>query len=486
MNGPTRRLAVALLAGFALLLLNVTYVQAIAGPRYRDDPRNERTALTRIGKERGMIVSADGTVLAESVASSDDPQRFLRRYPEGEVFAHAVGYTSLRFGDDAVEDAYADDLRSRRDFTISDLLAALLGRDLRPRSVQLTIDADLQRTAFEALNGQAGAVVALRPDTGEVLALVSAPSFDPNGFVGPDAVTERERLLEDARQPLLDRATGESYSPGSTFKVVVAAAAIEEAVAGPESRFPDPLELTLPGSTAVIRNFDRGPCGSGDTVTLREAFRKSCNTIFGQLAMDLGAELLSTQANRFGFNQEIPFQWNPLTSFFPAAGSFENDLPGLAQSGIGERDVQATPFQMALVASAVANQGIMMRPFLVKRVADADGEVLRETEAEIYDRAVAPATAELLAGMLEQVVTNGTGGRAAVSGVRVAGKTGTAQADQGAPDVWFIGFAPVDDPTIAVAVVIEDGGAVGESATGGSVAAPVAQRVLAQWLQSRP
>ncbi len=373
--------------------------------------------------------------------------------------------------------------RSKRDLTASDLISALLGRDLRPRSLQLTIDDPLQRTAWESLGDQKGAVVAIRPDTGEILAMVSKPSFDPNLFLGPEATSVRETLLEDPDEPLADRVTNRTYPPGSTFKVIDASAAIESGIAGPDTLFPDPPELELPGTVEVIRNFDGDPCGTGIEVTLEDAFRRSCNTIFGLLGLQLGADQLWSQAEAFGFNQELPLELPVLGSVFPPPSDFQDDLPALAQSAIGQRNVRATPLQMALVAAAVANDGLIMEPFLTGAKFDADGNVVTRTEPTLWQRGISPSTAAILSGLMERVVTSGTGTRATVPGVRVAGKTGTAETGIGPPHLWFIGFAPVDRPTIAVAVLVEAGGEAGENATGGSVAAPIARRVLEDWVQ---
>lgn len=482
MNGPLRRLAAALFAALTLLILNVTYLQVVAGPSYRDDPRNPRVVASRTGKERGLILSADGTVLAESVADPADPQSFARRYPQGELYAHLVGFSSLNFGDDGLEKVYADDLRSKRDLTASDLISALLGGDLRPRSLQLTVDAALQEAAWEALGDQRGAVVAIRPSTGEILAMVSKPSFDPNVFLGSEAIPAREALLADLSEPLANRVTNRTYPPGSTFKVIDAGAAIESGAAGPETRFPDPIQLELPGTVEVIRNFDGDACGTGTDVSLEDAFRRSCNTIFGLLGLQLGAEQLWAQAEAFGFNQEIPFDLPVLASVFPSPSEFRDDLPALAQSAIGQRDVRATPLQMALTAVAVANGGLIMEPYLVARRFDADGRILAETEPELWQRAVSPSTADILTLLMERVVTSGTGTRATVPNVRVAGKTGTAETGLGPPHAWFIGFAPVERPSIAIAVLVEAGGEAGENATGGSVAAPIAREVFTEWV----
>ncbi|MDH3261992.1 MAG: penicillin-binding transpeptidase domain-containing protein [Acidimicrobiia bacterium] len=484
MNQPLRRLAAALFVAFAVLILDVTYLQVIAGPRYRDDDRNPRVIASRTGKERGLILSADEQVLAESIPDPNDPQRFSRSYPEGELYAHLVGFSSLNFGDDGLELVYAGDLRSKRDLTMSDLLSALLGGDLRPKSIQLTIDHRLQQVVHSALGDQRGSVVAIRPDTGEVLAMVSNPSFDPNLFLGGEAIATRELLLADPSEPLANRSTNRTYPPGSTFKVLVTAAAIESGTAGPDTLLPDPLELELPGTIEVIRNFDRQTCGVGTEVSLQTAFRRSCNTAFGWLGLQLGAEALTVEAEAFGFNQVTPFEIPILNSFFPQPSQFSNDLPAVAQSAIGQRDVRATPFEMALVAAAIANDGIIMQPMLVSHIFDAEGKVISETEPELLQRATSPSTAAIISDLMERVVASGTGTRATVPNVRVAGKTGTAETGIGPPHVWFIGFAPVEQPTIALAVLVESGGEAGENATGGSVAAPIAQEILAYWVQN--
>jgi peptidoglycan glycosyltransferase len=482
MNGPIRNVAITLFVAFAVLLIDVTYIQAIAGPTYRDDPRNPRVLIGIAGKERGLIVGADGVPLAESEPLEEDRRSFARVYPEESLFAHSVGFTSKLFGDWGLESSYATELRSKRDLTISDLIDAMLGRDLQAQSLELSLHSGLQRVGAEALGNQSGAVVAINPSTGAILAFISSPSFDPNAITGAGAAPTWDTLSARPDEPLKDRASRESYPPGSTFKVITAAAAIEAGVAGPDTNFANPPELELPGSTAVIRNFAGTLCGNGAEVSLREAFRRSCNTVFGQLAMDLGASVLEQQAEAFGFNREIPFEWETLAGAFPDATTFGSDLAALAQTGLGQRDVQATPLLMAMVAAAIANGGEQMEPYMVARIYDAAGNVVEETIPSVWATPISPATADVVAGMMEQVVASGTGTRAAVSGVRVAGKTGTAETEVGPPHAWFIGFAPVENPTIALAIVVEDGGDAGENATGGSVAAPIAQLLFEYWL----
>jgi peptidoglycan glycosyltransferase len=458
-----------------------TWVQVVAADTYRLDPRNARFNLTQTGKERGLIVSADGVVLARSDPDPATTGSFIRSYPEGAAFANVVGYSSLLFGEQGIERAYSSDLRSRRDFTISDLLSVILGRDLRPQNLQLNIDASLQRLAYQALAGQAGAVVALDPLTGAVRALVTSPSYDPSLLLGTDAANQYQVLLEDPARPLSDRATRELYPPGSTFKTVVAAAAIDSGTATQETTFADPAEFPLPGSTAVIQNAGGGPCNNGTSTTLLQAFVRSCNTTFARIAIEVGAEPIGEIAQQIGFNREIPFPWPVAESAF-ATSVLANDDAALGQSGIGERDVRTTPLQMAMVAAAVANQGTVMVPNLVARIFDSDGNEVETVEPTVLDTAFTPDTAFVMSQMMERVVTEGTGRQAAVPGVRVAGKTGTSTGVEGRPHAWFIGFAPVDAPTIAVAVFVEAGGNIGENASGGSVAAPIASQLISGWL----
>jgi len=482
-NGPIRRLALGLLAGFGVLLVLVSWFQVVRADALKNDPRNPRPALTERGKERGLIATIDGTVVARSVETPTG-RSFVRIYPEGEAFAHSVGYSSFLVGDTGLEAAFASDLRSRRDLTISDLISAILGRDLRPKSIEITIDARLQRAAREALGDQQGAVVALDPATGAILAAVSTPSFDPNPLVGAGAAAAWDSLLNDPGRPLFDRATRELFAPGSTFKTVVMATALDTGIADPETEFPDVREFELPGSTATISNFGGGLCQEGATVTLLTAFVRSCNTVFADLTLRLGAEEIALTAEALGFNRDIGFVWDIPEAVWPT-GALVEDPAALAQSGIGERDVRATPLHMAMVVAAVANNGVATIPYLVQRVFDADGRTIESTEPSELGRAMASQTASVLAQMMERVVTEGTGRLAAVPGVRVAGKTGTATGRGSFSNVWFIGFAPVEKPTIALAVFIEGSPLSGESATGGSLAAPIAAEIIEAWLEIR-
>ncbi|VAW08953.1 Cell division protein FtsI [Peptidoglycan synthetase] [hydrothermal vent metagenome] len=483
MNPPIRRLALLMFISFALLVAAATYQQLIAGPDYRDDPRNLRVAAARLGRERGTIITRDGAVVAESIQDPNDPTVFRRSYPYGKLYAHVVGYDSLLFGTTGLEASRSEDLTSERDATISGVLSALFGDDLRPKGLRLTIDNNLQQIAAAALGEQRGAVIAIDPATGAILALVSTPSFDPNTLIGPGAASAGQALDDDAATPLLNRATSQSYPPGSVFKIITLAAALQNGVANPATIFDDPSALDLPGSTAVIRNFSRNRCTAGESVNLEDAFIRSCNTIFAQLGIDVGPDALIGQAEDFGFNQDVPFELQTLASAIPPANTFEFNDAALAQTAIGQRDVQATPLQMLMAVAAIANGGEIMVPYVVEEVFTAEADVVSRTEPRVWLEAVGRPTADTVAALMERVVTSGTGRRAAVPNIRIAGKTGTAEVPESSPHAWFLGFGPVapnpGENQIAIVVLVESGGDIGESATGGALAAPIAQQVLA-------
>jgi peptidoglycan glycosyltransferase len=487
MNAPVRRIVWALLAGFLALVLATTWIQVVAGPGYRDDPRNPRLSAWRVGRERGAIITDDAVVAGRSDPSSVDSQTFTRVYPTADRYAHTAGYVSVLFGSRGLERTREQDLVSHRDSTISGVLNAVLGGDPRPRGLRLTFDDELQQAAVDALDGSRGSIIALDPATGAVLASVSTPGFDPNSLVGSDAGPAGKSLEEDPDLPLLHRTIATTYPPGSTFKIVTTAAALETGIAGPSTEFPDPEALELPGTSATIHNYDDGVCADGRSITLAEAFIRSCNTTFGALGMQVGGDALAATAEAFGFNQEIPYDLPVLASTMPEADDFADDPAATAQNALGQRDVRATPIQMALVAAAVANDGNIMIPFVVGDVFTHDGKIESTAEPTLWRRAISPATAAVLSDLMEQAVLSGTGHNAAVPGVRVAGKTGTAEVTGSAPHVWFVGFAPVDpepgERQIALAIVLEDGGPAGETASGGSVAAPIAARMFETYLK---
>ena len=456
MNRPIRRVALFLMMGMVVLVAGATWHQFVAADRYRDHPDNRRTALLQVGKERGMISTVGGRVLAFSEQDPESFRSYNRRYPAGDAFVSVVG-TEVSSG--GLEEIYADELRSRRDLSVSDLMAAMFGEDLRPRGLQITLDADLQQRAYEILARRRGAVAAIRPDTGEVLALVSSPGI-----------------------PVTERAASALYPLGSAFKIVTAAATLDTETADVESLFEDRPVWQVPGASLVVVNPGSVPCGDSSQVSLLTSFVLSCNLAFAELALEMGSEVMDAYAAAFGFGTETGF---PLQTPAPSFGGERSSDPGLLASAGTGRLALSSPLHMASVAAVVANGGLRMPPHLVASWTDADGEVIERPETPPVSRVMTPETAASVARMMERVITEGTGREATVAGHRVAGKTGTGQDADGRNHAWFVGFAPVDSPTIALAVMIEPGGEFGESVTGGTAAAPVASELLSYWLQRR-
>ena len=454
MNRPIRRVALFLMVGMVVLVVGATWHQMVAADRYRDHPDNRRIALLQAGKERGMISTVGGTVLAFSSQDPDSFRSYNRKYPAGEAFSSVVGTESSPGG---LEEIFADQLRSRRDLSVSDLMAALFGEDLRPRGLQITIDADLQQRAYEILARRRGAVAAVRPDTGEVLALVSSPG-----------------------SPVTERAADALYPLGSVFKIVSAAAGIDTETVGIESLFEDRAAWQIPGASLTIANPGNVPCGDSSQVSLLTSFVLSCDLAFAELALEMGSEILEAYAAAFGFGAAMEF---PLQTPIPVFGAERSSDPDLLASAGTGRLAYSSPLHMASLAAVVANGGRMAVPHLVASWTDADGDVIERVAAPPERRLVAAETAADLARMMERVITEGTGQEATVAGYRVAGKTGTGRDADGRNHAWFVGFAPVDSPTIALAVMIEPGGEFGESVTGGTAAAPVASELLSYWLQ---
>lgn len=476
MNAPLRRLALVSFVLFAMLLASATWTQAIQADSLRSDSRNSRTIVAQLGQERGPIV-VDGQAVAQS-EPVDDRYNYLRTYPFDERYAHVTGYFSLRYGATGLEQTESDLLTgtSEQQFVRrwSDMIT---GKEPSGATVTTTIDPEVQQVAARAMDGQRGAAVALDPSTGAVLAMVSVPSFDPNELATHDseaAAAAMEELRADDQRPLINRAiAGDLYPPGSVFKVVTAAAALESGNFDADSTLPGPARLPLPQTTVTLPNASGRSCGSNDQVTFAQAMRMSCNTAFGWLGMELGGEAMREQANKFGFSEvlRIPMRVTPSTM----ADSM--NPPQEAQSAIGQYEDRVTPLQMAMVAAGVANDGAVMRPYLVQQVQADDLSVISSTEPQMLSRAMSADTANTLTEMMVGVVDDGTGTGAQLSGVDVAGKTGTAETGGEAnAHAWFISFAPADDPQIAVAVVVENGGESGGG--GGRVAAPIAAQVM--------
>jgi peptidoglycan glycosyltransferase len=483
MNAPLRRVAAACLVLFALLFVNVNYVQVGKADAYRNDPRNPRGLLRSYSHERGPIVLSTGggaNAIAVDKATPTEQFKFLRTYPGGVAFAHVTGFASFVYGRTGIEQAENDVLSGQSDnLFVRRLSDYITGRKAEGGRVVLTLQQAAQRAAFAGLQGKRGAAVAIDPRTGAILAMVSTPSYDPARLSSHNAKSIQayyKQLQSDPGDPLLDRAISQTYPPGSTFKVITSAAALSSGKYTPDTSIPAPTVLDLPQTTATLKNFGGEVCGNGKTMTLADALRISCNTAFGGLGMQLGDSALRNQAEKFGLDDNgLKVPLNVATSVFPDPLS----KPQEAQAAIGQYDVRVTPLQMAMVAAGVANGGSIMKPYLVREVQAPDLSTLSQTRPEVYKRAVSQTVADQLTAMMELVVSSGTGTAAQIPGVQVAGKTGTAQhAVGGAPHAWFIGFAPAQNPQVAVAVLVEDGGSLGSEATGGRVAAPIARDIM--------
>jgi peptidoglycan glycosyltransferase len=484
-----RRLGGAMLALFVLLLAQITYIQVVASERLADNPANAtRQLIAEYRVERGSILAADRrTVLALS-RKSPGQLKYQRHYPQGPLYADITGYYSIIFGRSELEEAYNPYLSGDAPELIPQtLIDQVLGKPKRGATVVTTIDPAIQRAAERALGDLPGGVVALDPHTGDVKAIVANPTYDPNELASQDPKQVRaawDRLNSNPDKPLLSRAIDELYPPGSTFKLVTAAAALENGF-GPDSTWPNPPVLDLPQTTATLENFGGEHClGGASQITLAQALTISCNVVFGQIGLRLGGAKLAAQAHAFGFapdasDGDVPFDIPFQEGVFPEASYFSDRLPAVALSAIGQDNVAANPMQMALVASAIANGGSEMRPRLVSEIRDPSGQVVESFAPEVFGQPISSQTAIQLTQMMVSVVQSGTGTAAQIPGVEVAGKTGTAQHGEGlAPHAWFVSFAPAQNPKIAVAVIVLDGGSLGSEATGGVVAAPIARAVM--------
>ena len=479
MNHAIRRVGIATIVLVLVLVAQLTYLQVFHADSLADDPRNVRAAIRDFSRPRGEILTADGEVVARSV-ETDDELEFQREYPFGATFAQISGYQSFVFGNTGVEKTYNDDLVGRNaELQLRNIGDVLIGKETTG-NVVLGMRADLQQAARDALADQRGSVVVLNPRTGLIQAMYSNPSYDPNPFAGhdTDAVTDYGELLQaDPSKPDLPRAYREIFPPGSTFKAVTATVGLETGVTTPDTVYPSITQLQLPLTNSTIANFGNQSCGG----TLFQSFTRSCNTTFAKIGLDLGEQFPPGMA-RFGIYAVPPLDVAPgaVASSGPQAGTFQTDAPRYALAGIGQGDVAVTPLQMALVAAAIANGGVIMQPHVADEITDQDDNVIRRISPEPWMTATDPATAEEVKRMMISVVESGTGTAAQIEGVTVAGKTGTAQTESGSriPHAWFISFAPAEDPQVAVAVMIEHGGNFGSEATGGEVAAPIAAQMI--------
>ncbi len=481
MDVQIRRLGIALLVLFGLLFAQLNNLQFRQAGRLSSDPRNTRAIVVDFSRERGRILAADGTVLADSVPT-DDALKRLRRYPEGPLYSPVLGYFSFNYGSDGAEREFSADLAGRK-VTINNL-DDLLSATPQTNDITLTIQPPVQRAAAAALGNRRGSVVAVDPRTGAVLAMVSFPTFDPNTLAAHDlkAVQRAWNTYQaDPGKPMLPRPYRERYSPGSTFKVVTAAAAVGSRPDLATKSYPSLKALDLRGTNRDLPNFGGSTCGG----SLPDLMRVSCNTGFGQLGLDLGGAALRDEALSFGWGERPPLDLPaPAASGFPDLSELRSQ-PQIATSAIGQLDVTASPLQMALVSAAVGNGGTIVEPHVLSRVTDTAGQVVRTAETKTWKQPMTAPDAARLKDLMVGVVQRGTAGRAGVPGVAVAAKTGTAQTTGDNAHAWITAFAPADAARVAVAVVVESQPGVSE-ATGGTIAAPIAQAVLSAALRAGP
>ena len=465
MNAPITRLYVLVLVLFGALVFATSWWTVFGAKGLEDNRFNRRELLEEARIKRGLIKAADGSVLARSVPARGDT--FRRTYPAGELFGHAIGYSFTDLGRSGLERFRNDPLTGESPEEITGVLDQLRGRAREGDDVLTTLDPEAQRAAVDALGGERGSIVALDPRSGAVRVMVSVPQFDPNDY------PRQSRALNRAEgSPLLNRATQGRYPPGSTFKVVTAAAALDSGEFSPDSVVNGDTGKVISG----VPLANSGGSSFGD-IDLTTALTNSVNTVWAEVAERLGKRTMGRYMTRFGFYAKPPLDYP--ADERAASGEYangrllspESDAIDVGRMGIGQDKLQVTPLQMAMVAAAVANGGELARPHLTARVVDRDGRTTDEGGGE-ETRVMKASTAETLAGMMSNVVREGTGTAAALQGIDVAGKTGTAEVG-GSNQVWFIAFAPVERPRVAIAATVErtDG-------QGGTVAAPIARQVM--------
>ncbi|GAA3122728.1 peptidoglycan D,D-transpeptidase FtsI family protein [Streptomyces echinatus] len=492
MNKPLRRIAIFCGLLVLTLLLRDNWLQYLKSDSLKEDPKNRRVTIARYATPRGDII-VDGNPITGSVESSKtglNDLKYKRTYKNGAMWAPVTGYASQAFGatqlesiDDGILTGNDDRLFFRK------TLDMITGKEQQGGNVVTTLNGAAQKAAFEGLKKQGGkgAVVALEPSTGKILALASYPSYDPSSFAGNSdddaAAWKKLQKKYDPNDPMLNRALRETYPPGSTFKVVTAAAALENGkYTSADQKTDSPLPWVMPGTTTQLKNEGNIPCKDAP---MRVALQYSCNTVFGKIGSDLGNDKMLEEAKKFGFDTE---QFTPVRA---TASVFSDDMnqSQTALSSIGQYNTAATPLQMAMVASAVANDGKLMKPYMVDEL-ESNLDPIAKTEPEELSRPLSAENAQILQDMMETVVEKGTGTNAKIDGVKVGGKTGTAQhgvENSENPYAWFISYVKQSDGSspVAVAVVVEDESANRDDISGGGLAAPIAKNVMEAVINSR-
>ncbi|MEE1789706.1 penicillin-binding protein 2 [Streptomyces sp. BE308] len=477
MNKTIRRASVFCLLMVLALLVRATWVQAYQAQALADDKHNRRNTIAQYAQPLGDIVVAGSPVTGSKRTTGGDLQ-YKRTYTQGDLYAAVTGYSSQAYGATQLEGIYGDILDGTDD-RLKNPAGLLTGEQAAPGSVLTTIDPDVQKAAYEALGDDKGAAVAIDPKTGQILGMVSTPSYDPSAISGTTDGDAWKQLLTDKDKPLVNRALRQPLAPGSTFKLVVASAALENGLYGSvDERTDSPDPYTLPGTSTVLRNESASaPC---ENATLRTALQYSCNNVFAKVAADLGQDKLKAMADKFGFDTEkldVPVRAAP--SVYPSG----MDKAQTALTGIGQFEVTATPLQMAMVSATLANGGELASPHMVSKVTDADGETLEDFGDGEAKRVVSESTAKQLRSAMVTVVEEGTGTNARIAGAEVGGKTGTAQNgvdNSNTPYAWFTSYAKdrSSGKEVAVAVVIESSDASRSETSGNGLAAPIAQKMM--------
>lgn len=470
MNKTIRQIFVVVLGLFVLLLANLTYIQGFQQDKYAHNPLNSRQFLEEKSKPRGQITT-DDDILAHSVKGENG--FYDRSYDtDPEAYAAVVGYLSDIYGSAGIERSQNGILNgSDPSLFTSRALDMVTGKEPSGASAELTLLPNAQRTAYQQLaeRGYVGSAVAIRPSTGEILAMASTPSFNPNDIAAGDESTWQS-LNNNEGAPLLNHATQRPLPPGSTFKVLTTVTALEQG-ASPDTSVTGAPQITLPDTTTTLENYGGSTCG-GATTTLRQAFAQSCNTAFAELGMQYGADALKDVAKRFGIGETHDDAGLPIQ---PSTVGEIPDQSSLGQTSIGQRDVSFTPLDNAIIAATIANGGVRMEPQIIKSVRGADLSEIKSFKPIEADEAISPEIAETVTELMRGSESHSGG-----NGSRIASKTGTAEhgAVRGeyAPHVWYIAFAP--DSDVAVAVVVENGGGQGQGATGASVAAPIGRALI--------
>jgi peptidoglycan glycosyltransferase len=467
-NAHVRRTFYLFAAGFVALVGMMAYWQVYARESLANNPENGLQTQRAISAPRGLILAGDGeTVLAKSVGrESESGTVYDRVYPQGELYSNVVGYWSTKYGATGIEIGENSNLSGTAEpATLDELINQMTGGPQPGNNVVLTLDPELQRIAYEGLASSVtgrGALVALDPKNGEILAMASSPSYDPNNIDETFPVLSR-----DPDAPLINRAIQSLYPPGSTFKVITAAAALEAGMS-PTQTFVDDGSYELPGYT--VFNYKGKEYGR---VTFTQALVFSINAIFAKIGVErVGAQALAQTAYDFGFGDSYEDFPLPVSASNLGTSPSEWTDGTTAQTAFGQGQVSSNAFEMALVAAAVANDGEMMEPRLVREIRSPDGIILDRPAPSVRRESLPAGTAQTLNGMMQKVVTEGGLTVAEVSGVKVAGKTGTAESGNGPPHSWWITFAPADDPEIAVCAIVENGG------EGDDAALPIADRVI--------